>query len=291
MSRQAERVIGAIAMGGALLFAVVVFVWRVVFDDAPWTIPRLPRMNQFEAFEIYSWILPSCSVAVAAILVVAAIRRRGRSIAPALAVVISMATAVVYLPFWFLRARRVDRLLGEVEEPVQRFRVLVAMAMLTLALVVLFVVVTRLRRMPEVVRHAALVTALIVNAGLLHLIWVPTILPFVNGWLPAVWHRPDLLVPVRPCRGALLWASGDRTLEFGVVDDIWLRFADPRKGGAPTWAISVRGHLSSEYLWLDANDLRALRVRIDDPALIDCDSRVRPERVAPAAWHKLGAAW
>jgi hypothetical protein len=106
----------------------------VVFDDAPWTIPRLPRMDQFGAFEIYSWILPSCYVGVAAILVVAAIRRRGRWIAPALAVVSSMATAGVYLPFWFLHARRVDRLLGEVEEPVHRFRVLVTMAMLTLAL-------------------------------------------------------------------------------------------------------------------------------------------------------------
>jgi hypothetical protein len=291
MLRRIEHVIGAIAVGGALLFSVALFVWRVVFDDAPWTFPRLPRMDQFGAFEIYSWILPSCSVAVVAILVVAAIRRRGRWIAPALAVVISMATAVFYLPFWFLHARRVDRLLGEIEEPVQRFRVLVTMVMLTLALVVLFVVLTRLRRMPEVVRHAALVTALMVNAGLLPLIWVPTILPFVNGWLPDDWHRPDLLVPVRPCRGALLWASGDRTLRFGAVDDIWLRFADPRKGGALTRAISVSGEWRSDYSWLDANDLRALRVRVDDPAVIDCDSRVRPERVAPASWHELGVEW
>ncbi len=286
-----ERVIGAIAVGGALLFAAAVFVWRVVFDDAPWTIPRLPRMNQFEAFEIYSWILPSCSVAVAVILAVAAVRRRGRFIAPSLAVVISMATAVLYLPFWFLRAWRVDRLLGEVGEPVQRFRALVTMAMLTLALVVLFIVVTRLRRMPAVVRLAALVTALMVNAGLLHLIWVPTTLPFVNGWLPDDWHRPDLLVPVRPCRGALLWESNGNGSKLGAVDDIWLRFADPRKGGASTWAISVSGQWRSNYSWLDANDLRALRVRVDDPAVIDCDSRVRPERVAPAAWHTLGVEW
>jgi hypothetical protein len=181
-------------------------------------------------------------------------------------------------------------LLGEVEEPVQRFRVLVTMAMLTLALVVLFVVVTRLRRMPEVVRLAALVTALIVNAGLLHLIWVPTILPFGNGWLPDDWHRPDLLVTVRPCRGALLWASSGKG-QFGAVDDIWLRFADPRKGGAPIRAISVSGNWRGEYSWLAANDLRALRVRVDDPAVIDCDSRVRPERVEPAAWHKLGVEW
>lgn len=282
--------IGAIAVGGALLFTAAVFVWRVVFDDAPWSFPRLPRMNQFEAFEIYSWVLPSCSVAVAAILVVAAMRRRGRSIAPALAVVISIVTAVLYLPFWFLHSSRVDRLLGEVEEPVQRFRALVTMAMLTLALVVLFVVVTRLRRMPEVVRVAALVAALIVNAGLLHLIWVPTTLPFVNGWLPDDWHRPELLVTVRPCRGAVLWASSGKG-QFGTVDDIWLRFADPRKGGASTRAVSVSGNWRGEYSWLDADDLLALRIRVDDPAVIDCDSRVRSERVAPAAWHKLGVEW
>jgi hypothetical protein len=38
-----------------------------------------------------------------------------------------------------------------------------------------------------------------------------------------------LLVPVRPCRGALLWSSDGKALEFGAVDDIWVRFADPRK--------------------------------------------------------------
>jgi hypothetical protein len=283
--------IGAIAVGGALLFAVAVFVWRVVFDDAPWTFPRLPRMDHFGSFELYSWIGPFCVIAAAEILVVAAMQRRGRSIAPSLAVVISMATAELYLPFWFLRARRVDRLLGEVEEPVQRLRVLVAMAMLTFALLVLFVFVTRLRRTPEIARHVALVTALIVNAGLLHLIWVLAVFPIVNGWLPAEWHRPDLLVAVRPCRGALLWAPGNKSPEFGVVDDIWIRFADPRKGGALTRAISVDGHWSSGYSWLDANDVRELRVRVDDPAVIDCDSRGRPERVEPAPWHKLGVEW
>jgi hypothetical protein len=153
------------------------------------------------------------------------------------------------------------------------------------------VVVTRLRRTPVVARHAALVTALIVNVVLLHSIWVLTVLPFANGWLPAEWHRPDLRVPVRPCRGAVLWASGDRAVEFGVVDDIWLRFADPQNGGAPTRAISVSGLWLGNYSWLDANDLRELRVRVDDPAVIDCDSRVRSERVAPARWHKFGVEW
>lgn len=291
MSRRAERVIGAITVGGALLFAAAVFVWRVVFDDAPWSFPRLPRMNQFEAFGIYSWIQPSCFVAVAAILVVAAIRRRGRWIAPLLAVVISMATALLYLPFWFLRAPRVDRLLGEVWEPVHRLQVLVATAMFTLALAVLFVVVTRLRQTPVVARHTALVTALIANVGLLHLIWVLAVFPFANGWMPAEWNRPDLLVAVRPCRGAMLWGADEKGAPFGVVDDLWIRFADPRKGDAPTRAVSVSVQWTGDYSWLDADDLRALRVRVDDPAVIDCDSRVRPERVAPAAWHKLGVEW
>src|SRR6202008_3640475 len=103
--------------------------------------------------------------------------------------------------------------------------------MLTLALAVAFIVVTRLRRTPEVVGSAALITAWIVNAGLLLLFWVPMVLPLVNGWLPAEWYRPDLLVPVRPCRGALLWAS-DGGMKFGEVDDLWRHFADPRKDGA-----------------------------------------------------------
>jgi hypothetical protein len=58
-----------------------------------------------------------------------------------------------------------------------------------------------------------------------------------------------------------------------------------------TRAISVDGHWSSGYSWLDANDVRELRVRVDDPAVIDCDSRGRPERVEPAPWHKLGVEW
>ena len=230
MSRQTERVIAAIAVGSALLFAAAVFVWRVVFDDAPWSFPRLPRMDQFGAFEIYSWVPPTGFVAIAAMLVVAAIRRRGRWVAPVLAAVISMATSVLYLPFWFLSTWRVDRLLGVVQEPVYRLRVLVATVVVTLALAVLFVVVTRLRRTPEVARHTALVTALIANVGLLFLVWVPMLFPFVNGWLPVDWNRPDLLVAVRPCRGAMLWGSSEKGPSFGVVDDIWTRFADPRKG-------------------------------------------------------------
>lgn len=170
-------------------------------------------------------------------------------------------------------------------------QLLVAVAMLTLALVVVFIVATRLRRAAEVAGGAALMTAWIVNAGLLLLFWVPIALPLVNGWLPAKQARPDLLVPVRPCRGALLWESSDRGLDFGVVDDIWLHFADPRRSGALTRAIPVSGRWRSEYLWLDANDLGELRVRSDDPAVIHCDSRARPERVAPAAWHKLGVEW
>jgi hypothetical protein len=141
------------------------------------------------------------------------------------------------------------------------------------------------------VRGNALVAAWIINAGLSLLVWVPAVLPFVNGWIPAEWNRPDLLVPVRPCRGALLWASDDGGSTFGTVDDIWSHFADPRQGGASTRALSVSGRWRGDYSWLGANDLQSLRVRIDDPAVIDCDSRVRPERVEPAPWHKLGVEW
>src|SRR5437870_4838870 len=112
MTRRTERVIGAMAVGGALLFAGAAFVWRVVFDDAWWSLPRLPRMHGWEAFGIYGWVGPCSAICLTGILIVAAIRRRGGGMAPSLAVLVSIATAVAYLPLWFVREPRVDRLRG-----------------------------------------------------------------------------------------------------------------------------------------------------------------------------------
>jgi hypothetical protein len=131
---------------------------------------------------------------------------------------------------------------------------------------------------------------MIVNAGLLHLFWAPLIEPF--GWRPMNRDRQDLLVPVRPCRGASVWAYSRREfLQIGTIDDIWLHFADPRNGKAPTFAVSVAGDWRAGYHWLNSSDLHPLRVRKDDPAVVQCDARPREERVAPAAWHELGFEW
>ena len=76
--------------------------------------------------------------------------------------------------------------------------------------------------------------------------------------------------------------------EIARIDDVWLHFADPRKGGAQVWAVSAAGLWREHYLWLDRTEADELRVRRDDPAVVRCDSRVRTETVAPAAWHWLG---
>ena len=162
---------------------------------------------------------------------------------------------------------------------------LVAIVIITLALSVLFIVITR-------GRSAALVMAVFLNVGLLHLFWFVLITPLANDWRPLEWNRPELLMPVKVCGGASLWAyAGRNYADIGVVDDIWLRFADPRNGNAPTFAVSVRGRWREKYYWLNSSDLHSMRVRKDDPAVIDCDSRTRKEPVAPEPWHELGFEW
>jgi hypothetical protein len=289
MSSRVERLIEGIALGVAVLFAAVVLVWRVGFDDAPWTW-TLPRMYRWESFEVYSLVPPVGVIAIAGILVVAALRRHGRAVGPSMAVVVSMATVVIYLPLWFMTDSRVDRLRGELEVPVYVLRKLVGMVILTLASSVLFLAIATLRRTPSRTRHVALGTTVILNGVLLHLMWFQMFVPMTNRWLPIDWYRPDLLVPVRPCRGAVVWSRSPsgKDRDIGNIDDVWLRFADPRNAGAPAPALSVSGDWDQQYYWLAEHDLRELRVRSDDPALADCDSHPRRERVAPAAWHKLG---
>jgi hypothetical protein len=289
MSRRTELVIGAVAVGAAMLFAAFVLVWRVVYHDAFWSIPSFPRMTRWESFDIYYWLRPFTCMAAAMILVAAAIRRNARLVAPALAVTVSFATGVIYLPLWFMRKDRVDRLLGAVEEAGE-VQVLVAMAMFLLLLSIAFIGVTRPRRAPEAARHASLVVATAVNAGLLLLYWVPMIMPL--EWYSTDWNRSELFVPVRACRGATVWAPrGKGFIPIGTIDDIWLQFADPRKGNAPTFAVSVSSSWEDAYNWLDSSDLQPLRVHSGDPALVDCDSITRSERVAPAKWHQLGFDW
>jgi hypothetical protein len=274
MSRRTQLAVGVITAAGAL---------------GLWIFPMLSRIGPFA---IFPWVALFGYVAVVIIAIVAMIRRNAQWIAACLALVISIATATFYLPLWFFRRPAIDRLHGEIEEPVRTLQAIVAVVMVTVVLGVLFVVITRLRQTPGITRRTALVTVAIVNAGLLHLFWFVVITPFDEGWRPFERDRPDLLIPVRPCRGAVVWAfTGRNYHDIGTIDDVWLRFADPRNGRAPTFAVSVNGRWQREYYWLNSTDLLWMRVRKDDPALIDCDSRSRPERVAPADWHKLGFEW
>ena len=254
-----------------------------------WIVPMLSRI---EPFAVFPWVALFGYVAVVILAITSTIRRNAQWVAPWLALVISIATAMFYLPLWFFRRNGLDRLRGEIEEPVRSLQAIVAVAMVTLVLGVLFVAITRLRQTPGITRRTALVTVVIVNAGFLHLFLFVVITPFDVGWQPFERDRPDLLIPVRPCRGAVVWAfTGRNYHDIGTIDDVWLRFADPRNGRAPTFAVSVHGRWRREYFWLNSSDLHWMRVRKDDPALTDCDSRSRPERVAPAAWHKLGFEW
>ncbi|MFL6246378.1 MAG: hypothetical protein ACJ74H_10165 [Thermoanaerobaculia bacterium] len=258
MSRRTELMIGGAAISGALLFAGAVLVWRIAFDDAPWSFPAFPRMEGWEAFGIYSWVPWFCLVAAAMAM---RFRRDPQRCAAYLAGIVSFATAVIYLPYWFVRKPAVDRLRGAIEEPIPAFRRAVVTAMLTLLLTVVYIAVSRLRRAPLLATYAALATAVVVNAGLLHLFAVPLIEPF--EWRPI---KADH------------WSSG-------------LMPVCPRNGNTATFAVSVNGSWRRRYHWLNSSDLHPLRVHKDDPAVVDCDSQPRRERVAPAQWHELGFAW
>lgn len=292
VSRRRELVVAASAIGGALLFAAAVFVWRVIYDDAPWSLPPFPRMVRWEAFGIYPWLWWAAILIAAVLFTVGMVRRSVRSLVPYLAAFICIATAAVHLPFWYIRAPRIDRIEGKVWEPVRAVQGFLSIAMLVLALSVLLIAITRLRHTPEIVRRSALITTVIVNAGLLHLIWIGIFTPYGVIWLPSERDRPELFIAVRPCRDATIFGlRKERYDEIGTIDDIWLNFADPRNGGAPTFAVSVSGEWTPDYHWLNSSDLYSLRVRRDDPSVVHCDSRPREERVRPAAWHQLGFDW
>jgi hypothetical protein len=76
----------------------------------------------------------------------------------------------------------------------------------------------------------------------------------------------------------MLW---DHSMVIGRIDDLWLNFRGER-------AISFVGSFREGYYWITLPEARKLSVRIDDPAVIDCDGTWRREPVAPAAWHKIG---
>jgi len=299
--RLIERRLAGVAIGVALLFAGLVLVWRWGFDDAPWSIslPPTPEMSGFGTFKLYDWIDSVGMVVVGAmglgVVVRLITKRRGATtwIGVVLPVLICLQTAAVYAPYWAMTVRRAGRLTRVVEEPAVVARALACSVVVTMILAAALLCVTRLRRTPPLVRQSALAVTVTLAAILLNLSWLQWILPITNDWSPVDWRHPELMAPFRPCRGALLWKArefGDtaRSYPIGRIDDLWLHFADPVTPGRTVWAVSAFGEWEEGYLWLRAADVAQLRVRRDDPAVIDCDSRSRSERVAPESWHRVG---
>ena len=79
------------------------------------------------------------------------------------------------------------------------------------------------------------------------------------------------------------------SIPTGRIDDLWLRFADPRASGGEVPAISIAGELREKsYMWVTPKEASLLHLRRDDPAVIRCDARWRTDRVAPEPWHEVG---
>ena len=190
-----------------------------------------------------------------------------------LPIVVCAMTTILYLPLAGANDRRIDRIAGPVEEPVSQVRALALSVAATLALAVLFLAITRRCHTPADARQTALAVPMIVCSVLLSVYFLFVLMPMTNGWLPADWRRRDRLVPFRPCRGAILWEDADHLYAIARVDNIWLQFADPRKGGER----------------IDRAEAAQFKVHSDDPAVIRCDSHPRREPVAPAEWHRVGA--
>jgi hypothetical protein len=294
-----ERRIAAGAIGLAALFAMLALGFRFVFPDAWFSFQFPPAPGRgLEAFNLYLWLwLVLKGFVVATILgaIVRVLTRRRWAtawIGLALPVVICLGAAVLHAAFYGITTRRVDRLAGDVEEPSLVAQALAVSGAVTFVLAACFLCVTSLRRTPPGVRQAARTVAATLIGVVLILFWLQMILPMSNGWEPVRWDAPELLVPVRPCRGATLWQPSAKRLRFpyrfAVIDDVWLRFADPRANGASVWAVSASGEWEAAYYWLNRADVATLLVRSDDPAVVRCDSRVRVEPVAAAAWHRVG---
>ncbi|HYI07636.1 MAG TPA: hypothetical protein VEK57_01075 [Thermoanaerobaculia bacterium] len=292
-----ERRFTALTIGASVVFTAWVVAWRLGWVLGFWPVdwPPVPRMQGFEAFGLYAW-LPLLVWAVVGAAGVGWVVRwvtgwRGATgwFAIAVPVLVCVEAAAVYAPFYWWTAQRVDRVAEMVEEPVIVVRRVAVSVVVTLGLAALFLCITRLRRTPAIVRQSAFTVTATLIGILLHLWWVQAFVPMTNDWIPADWRRPDLLVPARPCRGAMLWIPHEWGMPAGRIDDVWLRFADPRRGGEQVWAVSVSGQSWGHYFWLDRAEAERLQVRRDDPAVVRCDERPRTEVVAPAAWHRLGS--
>jgi hypothetical protein len=192
------RVLAGTAIAVAALLTAAVLVWRFGFDSAYWTLPLppLPGHRGFAALALYDWLSPLLRIAAVILLVVAVVRRRApRAILPLVVMAFVIAT---YWPLSVATARRVDRLQGEVEEPIVALHALFAMVVVTMLLCAIHLLLTR-------AQATAVATSAIAIALLLHLFWFLLLLPIVNRWMPLSWDRADpaRAVPSVPRRDAL----------------------------------------------------------------------------------------
>jgi hypothetical protein len=267
-------------------------------------LPDVPRLEGLGVFELQSWMLPLTG-AVFVAMGLAAIGRWALALPwkrPRVTLVVTvlptLLAAWMYLPFCLLTYTRIDRIQGRVPEPFEAMRSAGVSAIVTLLLAAAFLGVTQQRRTPAATRAAAQTVAVTLGFLLAHFSWILMVFPLPSyEWWPASREELDRFVPFRPCRGAMVWAvtrgpyrEGADVYPFARIDDVWSRFIDPRLGRARVRAVSVTGVWEEGYLWLTAGDVEELRVRDDDPAVRRCDSRPRPEVVAAANWHRLGAA-
>lgn len=293
------RTIARIAIAAVAAFTALTLLWRFGLLDGLSFPPPPTGIRGWSAFSVYPWAKLVLLLAIVAACVTAIILRvvakrsaAARVISATLIAAVLVGTVVVYVPFFGLTLRRTDRIRGSVEEPAVGLRLIVSLFALTLAMNALLIVATRARHTPDLTRRAASAAAVVTTAVYLHLWWLFVVTPLTIEWLPADWQRADLLRPVKLCRGATLWhldPGGRRdAFSIGRIDDLWLNFADPRSGGRRERAISFDGRFYEGYFWMTIPETAQLRVRVDDPALVNCDGTWRGEDVSPAAWHKLG---
>jgi hypothetical protein len=295
--RRVEIIVAGTAILVSAGFTAAVLVWHFGLDDAWWS---FPIVNDWNGFELYAWadvILLAAFVLVWLIAgLLLAIRRRRLAVSfltPAVAIILAAGCGAIYWPFYGLFEYRVDRVLRLVKEPALAYRRLAVFLAATLVLSLLYLLVASLRRAPPLAGAWARVALVVLTGVYLHIIWTLIVLPISNRWQPAEWQRPDLLTTFQPCRGAVLWLTrGDgKIIPFGRIDDLWLQFSDPRRGGTTGRAISVETEMRVGYAWLNPAEAGAFSVRRDDPAVIVCEGRWRTEPVAPATWHTIGVSW
>jgi hypothetical protein len=299
ISRDSVLRIAASVCAAVIVSVFALLVWLLFFEKVwreVW--PAVPRAGGFAAFSILEWVVllaPGLGVACGAAALVAARRGEERAAGIVPAILICMLAAACYWPFSSMTTERVDRVRGRVSEPLIPAQALGNVVMVTYALCAVFVMVTGTRRTPLLTRQVCRAVIYVLTGLLFNLYVLFVVLPITNGWSPADWERTELLIAFRPCREAVVWletsGADRRWLPYGRIDGVWGRFSDPRAPRPFREAVSMTSQWQRAYVWATMDDLSDARVRRDDPAVVQCDDRVRTEPVAPAQWHEVGLRW